>query len=192
MGILGLMTETVISIFLGIGLAASVGFRVFLPLFALSLAAYFDYWELNESWQWIGSLAAVITLGVATLVEIATYYIPFVDNLLDSIAIPLATVAGTAVMVSTVADLSPVVTWALAIIAGGGTAATIKTASGATRLTSTVSTAGLGNPLVTTIETGSSIVMTLMSLFLPFIGFVMAIVVLIVFYILYKKFKTTS
>lgn len=192
MGILGLMTETVISIFLGIGLAASVGFRVFLPLFALSLAAYFDFWELNESWQWIGSLAAVITLGVATLVEIATYYIPFVDNLLDSIAIPLATVAGTAVMVSTVADLSPVVTWALAIIAGGGTAATIKTASGATRLTSSVSTAGLGNPLVTTIETGSSIVMTLMSLFLPFVGFVMAIVVLIVFYILYKKFKTTS
>lgn len=192
MGILGLMTETVISIFLGIGLAASVGFRVFLPLFALSLAAYFDFWELNESWQWIGSLAAVITLGVATLVEIATYYIPFVDNLLDSIAIPLATVAGTAVMVSTVADLSPVVTWALAIIAGGGTAATIKTASGATRLTSTVSTAGLGNPLVTTIETGSSIVMTLMSLFLPFVGFVLAIVVLIVFYILYKKFKTTS
>lgn len=186
------MTETVISIFLGIGLAASVGFRVFLPLFALSLAAYFDFWELNESWQWIGSLAAVITLGVATLVEIATYYIPFVDNLLDSIAIPLATVAGTAVMVSTVADLSPVVTWALAIIAGGGTAATIKTASGATRLTSTVSTAGLGNPLVTTIETGSSIVMTLMSLFLPFVGFVLAIVVLIVFYILYKKFKTTS
>ncbi len=186
------MTETVISIFLGIGLAASVGFRVFLPLFALSLAAYFDYWELNETWQWIGSLAAVITLGVATLVEIATYYIPFVDNLLDSIAIPLATVAGTAVMVSTVADLSPVVTWTLAIIAGGGTAATIKTASGATRLTSSVSTAGLGNPLVTTIETGSSIVMTLMSLFLPFVGFVMAIVILIVFYILYKKFKTTS
>lgn len=95
--------ETIISIFLGIGLAASVGFRVFVPLFVLSLAAYFNLWELNESWQWIGSLAAVITLGVATLVEITAYYIPYVDNLLDSIAIPLATVAGTAVMVSTVA-----------------------------------------------------------------------------------------
>ena len=156
------MTETLISIFLGIGLAASVGFRVFLPLFALSLASYFNFWELNESWQWIGSLAAVITLGVATLVEIGAYYIPFVDNLLDSIAIPLATVAGTAVMVSTVADLSPVVTWALAIIAGGGTAATIKSATGATRLTSSVSTAGIGNPIVTTIDTGSSIVMSVL------------------------------
>uniref|UniRef100_UPI0040497F3A DUF4126 domain-containing protein n=2 Tax=Gelidibacter sp. TaxID=2018083 RepID=UPI0040497F3A len=186
------MTETLISIFLGIGLAASVGFRVFLPLFALSLASYFNVWELNESWQWIGSMTALITLGVATLVEIGTYYIPFVDNLMDTIAIPLATVAGTAVMVSTVADLSPVVTWALAIIAGGGTAATIKSATSATRLTSSVSTAGFGNPIVTTIETGSSIVMTLLSIFLPIIGFIMVIVILIVFYKLYKKIKPTS
>ena len=186
------MTETIISIFLGIGLAASVGFRVFLTLFALSLASYFNVWELNESWQWIGSMTALITLGVATLVEIGTYYIPFVDNLMDTIAIPLATVAGTAVMVSTVADLSPVVTRALAIIAGGGTAATIKSATSATRLTSSVSTAGFGNPIVTTIETGSSIVMTLLSIFLPIIGFIMVIVILIVFYKLYKKIKPTS
>ena len=89
------MTETIFSIFLGIGLAASVGFRVFLPLFALSLASYFNLWELNESWQWIGSITAVIALGVATFVEITAYYIPFVDNLLDTIAIPLATIAGT-------------------------------------------------------------------------------------------------
>ena len=186
------MTETIISIFLGIGLAASVGFRVFLPLFALSFASYFNLWELNESWEWIGSITALITLGVATLVEIGTYYIPFVDNLMDTIAIPLATIAGTAVMVSTVADLSPVVTWALAIIAGGGTAATIKSATGATRLTSSVSTAGFGNPIVTTIETGSSIVMTVLSLFLRVVGFIMVIVILIVFYILYKKIKPTS
>ena len=74
-------SETIISIFLGIGLAASVGFRVFLPLFALSLAAYFGVWELNQHWVWIGSLAALIILGVATLVELLAYFIPWVDNL---------------------------------------------------------------------------------------------------------------
>lgn len=111
-------SETIISIFLGIGLAASVGFRIFLPLFALSLASYFDVWALNESWQWLGSLAAVITFGVATFVELFAYFIPFVDNLLDGFAVPLAAIAGTAVMVSTVADLDPIVTWSLAIIAG--------------------------------------------------------------------------
>ncbi|MFK7832644.1 MAG: DUF4126 domain-containing protein [Winogradskyella sp.] len=178
--------ETILSIFLGIGLAASVGFRVFLPLFALSLATYFGKWDLNDSWLWIGSSTAVITLGIATLVETVAYYIPVVDNFLDTIAIPLATIAGTAVMVSTVADLSPVVTWALAIIAGGGTAAAVKSSASATRLGSTVSTAGFGNPLVSTIETGTSIVMSIISIFLPILAIIL---VLCIFYIVYKLYK---
>ncbi len=178
--------ESILSIFLGIGLAASVGFRVFLPLFALSLAAYFNVWELNESWLWIGSITAIITLGIATLVEIAAYYIPVVDNLLDTVAIPLATFAGIAVMVSTVADLSPVVTWALAIIAGGGTAAVVKSSASATRLGSTVSTAGLGNPLVSTIETGTSVIMAIVSIFLPILAIIL---VGFIFYIVFKLLK---
>lgn len=183
------MTETILSVFLGIGLAASVGFRVFVPLFALSLAAYFNLWELNESWQWIGSLTAVVTLGVATIVEIFAYYIPYIDNLLDSIAIPLATIAGTAVMVSTVADLSPAITWALAIIAGGGTAAAVAGASGATRLTSTATTGGVANPVVSTIETGTSLVMSVVSIFIPVLAFAFVIIILYFVLRLYKKIK---
>ncbi len=186
------MTETIISICLGIGLSASAGFRVFLPLFALSLSSYFNILELNESWQWIGSLTAVITFGVATLVEVAAYYVPFIDNLLDSIAIPLATIAGTAVMVSTVVDLSPMVTWALAIIAGGGTAAAIKSTTGATRLTSSVSTAGFGNSIITTIETGTAIVMSFFSIFLPIVAFILVILVFYGIFKLYKKIKPSK
>ena len=182
-------TETIISICLGVGLAASVGFRVFLPLFALSLASYFGVWELNESWEWIGSTAALITLGAATIVEIFGYYIPFIDNLLDSIAVPLAAIAGTAVMVSTVADLSPVITWALAIIAGGGTAAAISGTSSATRLTSTATTAGLANPVVSTVETGTSLIMSIFSIFLPVVGFILVLIVLYIIFRLYKKIK---
>lgn len=181
--------DSILSIFLGIGLAASVGFRVFLPLFALSLAAYFNVWELNESWLWIGSITAVITLGIATLVEIVAYYIPVVDNLLDTVAIPLATFAGIAVMVSTVADLSPVVTWALAIIAGGGTAAAVKSSASATRLGSTVSTAGIGNPLVSTLETGTSVIMSIVSIFLPILAIILVVFIFYIVFKLYKKLK---
>lgn len=184
--------ETILSIFLGIGLAASVGFRVFLPLFALSLAAYFNVWELNDSWAWIGGTTAVITLGIATIVEIAAYYIPLVDNALDAIAIPLATIAGTAVMVSTVADLSPVITWALAIIAGGGTAAAIKSSAGATRLGSTVSTAGFANPVVATVETGTSIMMSILSIFLPVVAIIFVFIIFYIVFRLYKKLKSKS
>lgn len=182
-------TETILSIFLGVGLSASAGFRVFLPLFALSLAAYFEIWELNESWSWIGSTTAIITLGIATLLEISAYYIPFIDNALDTLAIPLATIAGTAVMVSTVADLSPVITWALAIIAGGGTAAAVKSSASVTRLGSTVSTAGIGNPVVSTIETGTSIVMSIISIFIPILAIILVFFIFYIVFKLYKKLK---
>ncbi len=184
--------ETIISICLGVGLAASVGFRVFLPLFALSLAAYFDVWPLNESWEWIGSTTALITLGVATLVEIFAYFIPYIDNLLDSIAVPLAALAGTAVMMSTVADLSPVITWSLAIIAGGGTAAAIAGTSSTTRLASTATTGGLGNPIVSTIETVTATVMSVISIFLPILAIILVAIILFIIFRLYKKFKPSK
>lgn len=182
-------SETIISIFLGVGLAASVGFRVFLPLFALSLASYFGVWELNETWQWIGSIAALITLGVATLAEIFAYFIPWVDNLLDSIAIPLAAIAGTAVMVSTVANLDPVVTWSLAIIAGGGTATAIKGAGASTRLASTVTTGGVANPLVSSVETGTAVVVATASIFAPILAAFLVIVILVFVFMIYRRLR---
>lgn len=182
-------SETIISIFLGVGLAASVGFRVFLPLFALSLASYFGVWELNANWQWIGSMAALITLGVATIAEIFAYFIPWVDNLLDSIAIPLAAIAGTAVMVSTVANLDPVVTWSLAIIAGGGTATAIKGAGASTRLASTATTGGVANPLVSTVETGTAIVVTTASIFAPILAAFLVIAILIFVFTIYRRLR---
>ncbi|MEZ4857749.1 MAG: DUF4126 domain-containing protein [Flavobacteriaceae bacterium] len=178
--------EFIFSIFLGIGLAAAVGFRVFLPLLVLSLAGYFDYLPLDEGWQWAGSLTAIITLSVATLIEIFGYYIPWVDNLLDAIAVPLAAVAGTAVMMATMADVSPLITWSLAIIAGGGTAAAIKGNTSALRLTSTATTGGIANPVVATVETGSATLMSLLSIVFAPLAFLL---VLVIFYLLFKFYK---
>lgn len=182
-------SETIISIFLGVGLAASVGFRVFLPLFALSLASYNGIWELNANWEWIGSLAAMVTFGVATLVELLAYYIPWVDNLLDSLSFPLTAIAGTAVVVSTVANLDPLLTWSLAIIAGGGTATAIKGASATSRLVSTTTTGGLGNPVVSTIETATATVVSIASILAPVIGVLMVIVILIIIFVIYRKLR---
>ena len=185
-------TETILSIFLGIGLAASVGFRVFLPLFALSLASFFGVWELNDNWEWIGSIVAVMTLGIATLLEIFAYFIPWFDNLLDSIAVPLAGIAGTAVMVSTIADLDPVVTWSLAIIAGGGTATAIKSAGATGRLASTVSTGGIANPVLATVETGTAAVVTVASIFAPIVAAVFVIIILVIIFRIYRSLRPRS
>lgn len=181
--------DTIISIFLGIGLAASVGFRVFLPLFALSLAAYLGVWDLNNNWEWIGSIAALVAFGVATFIEIFAYFIPWVDNALDSLAVPLAAIAGTAVMVSTVANLDPVITWSLAIIAGGGTATAIKGANAAGRMTSTATTGGVANPVVSTIETGTAVAVSTASILVPPIAAILVIVILVVIFRIYRKLR---
>lgn len=185
---------TIIGVCLGIGLAAAAGFRVFIPLFVLSLAVHFgnDYIPLSESWKWIGDMSALITLGVATVVEIFSYYIPVLDNALDTIAIPLATVAGTVLMASQLGDFNyPVISWALAIIAGGGTAAAIKSTAAGTRATSTVTTAGLGNNLVSTAETGIAGFLSIISIFLPVIAFILVIIILIGVYKLAKLIKNS-
>lgn len=173
--------EYILGLFLGIGLAASVGFRVFVPLFILSLASYFNLVSLNENWLWIGGEPALLLLGMATLVESLAYLIPIFDNLLDTIAIPLAALAGTLIVVATSIDMSPVYLWTLAIIAGGGTATAVKGVTSSTRLVSTATTGGIANPLVATVETGTSFIVSIITVFLPIVGFVL--VMFIFFYL---------
>lgn len=176
----------IISFCLGIGLASAAGFRVFLPLFALSLAAHFGI-DLNEQWAWVGSWTAIITLGVATLFEILAYYIPWVDNALDSIAVPLAGIAGTLMMGLSMSGMdSEVFQWGLAIIAGGGTAAAIKGSAAATRLTSTATTGGAGNFVVSTAETAAASVLSIVSIVLPVLALVL---VLVLSYYLYRGYR---
>lgn len=181
--------ETILSICLGIGLASASGFRVFLPVFALSLASYFNVIPLNESWAWIGGLPALISFGVAMVFEIFGYYIPFIDNLLDTIATPLAAIAGFVVMASTMVDISPTMTTILAIIAGSGSATAFQGLTTTTRLASSVKTAGLGNPVVSTAETGTAITLSSLAIFLPIVAVILVVIIFGVIYWIYKKFK---
>lgn len=186
------ISSSILGLLLGIGLAAASGFRVFLPLFALSLVIHFNLGDylglglLSDSFSWVGSTTALVVLGVATLVEIFAYYIPFIDNLLDTIAVPLAGIAGTIILASQLVELPEVVVWTLAIIAGGGTASLIGGTMATARVASTSTTAGLGNSVVSTTETGASILMVLLSFVLPILAFIL---VLGLFFGSYKMFR---
>ena len=178
--------ELLLSALLGLGLSAAVGFRIFVPFFIASIAAYTGNLTISEGFLWLGSMPAVIMFGVATIFEIAAYYIPWFDNLLDSISTPIAVIAGSILAASTMFELDPLLKWPIAIIAGGGTAGLIHGLTSSVRLGSTAATGGLGNPVVSTVETGSSIILSLLSLVAPMIA--MIIVILIVVFFL-KKMK---
>ena len=162
--------ETLLSIGLGLGLSAACGFRVFVPLFVMSLASVAGHLTLAPGFGWIGTYPALTAFAVATCLEIAAYFVPWVDNLLDTIATPAAIVAGIVVTAAAVSDMTPLLRWALAVIGGGGAAATVQVATAVTRGTSTVTTGGLGNPLVATMELGGAMTLSLLAVTLPVIA----------------------
>jgi len=184
--------ELILSICLGIGLAAACGFRVFIPLFLASLLSYFDLgtFGITDSFEWIGSLPALITFGVASLVEVFAYYTPFVDNILDSVAIPLATISGTLITMSTMLELEPLVQWTIALIAGGGIAGIIKGSSAGTRLISSGTTGGLANPVVSTAETTASVGLSFIAWFFPFLAIILVTILLFLVYRIIKRIRT--
>ena len=177
------MDFDLIPFLVGIGLSAACGFRVFVPLLVMGLAYQSGNLNLTEGFEWIGSTPAIITFGVATVLEIGAYYIPWLDNLLDSIATPAALIAGTIVTASFVGDVSPWLKWSLAAIAGGGTAATVQIGTVLTRGASTLTTGGMGNPIVSTAEMGGSLGMSLLAIALPVLAVVL-VVGLIVFVVM--------
>jgi len=177
----------VLSAFIGIGLAAATGFRVFLPMFAVSLASYLHWIPMNESFEWLAGLPTLIITGVATVAEILAYYIPFIDHLLDTVSVPMATVAGSVLFASQFADLGTFPQWALALIAGGGTAATISSGFAGLRAASTATTGGLGNSVVGTTETAGAGIMTVLAIAAPIVAAICAIGLVIVVWFLGRK-----
>lgn len=170
--------EIFLSVCLGIGLSAACGFRVFVPLLCLSIAAKAGFVNLVPTFAWIGTTPAIIAFSVATAAEIAAYYVPWVDNALDSIAVPLATVAGIVATASVVTNVDPFWRWTLAVIAGGGIAGATQVATTKARLTSTATTGGLANPVLATVESASATILSVLSVVWPIVAFVFALGVL--------------
>jgi hypothetical protein len=178
------MTELdyVLPVLLGVSLAAATGFRVFVPLLILGLAARGGYVPIGEAFAWVATDPALLMLAIAAVAEVIAYYVPGIDNLLDSIATPAAVIAGIAVSAAVMTDLPPMLKWTLAIIAGGGAAAITQSATTLVRGHSTVLTAGLGNPVIATGEVAGAVAVSALALIAPYLAFALAAIFCIVAY----------
>lgn len=183
--------EILLGVCLGAGLSAACGFRVFVPLLVVSIAALSGHVTLASPFAWIGSYPALVVFGAATAFEVSAYYVPWLDNLLDAISTPAAVVAGIVLTASFVTGVSPLMRWTLAIIVGGGAAGTVQVATDAVRLASSVSTGGVGNPLVATGEIIGSTVLSLLAVAVPVVAGVVAfLVVFLIITVLFFRRRT--
>lgn len=179
--------ELALSICLGIGLSAACGFRVFVPLLAVSTAAMSGHLELADGFDWIGAWPALACFLTASILEVAAYYVPWLDNVLDTIALPAAVVAGTVITASVATDMSPLLQWSLALIAGGGTAGLIQSATTAVRGASTTFTGGLANCAVASTELVAATGTTLFSFAMPALAAAAAILAVAALLILVRR-----
>jgi hypothetical protein len=174
-------TEALLSLAIGIGLAAATGMRVFVPLLVLGVAARLEWLPLSTGFQWLSSWPAIIAMAVAAVLEIGAYYIPLIDNFLDLLAGPLAVMAGIVTTAAVITDLPPLIRWSVAIVAGGGTAGVVQTVMSVVRLKSTTLTAGFGNFIVSTFELVASFAASLIAILAPVLAIFVVIGILVLF-----------
>jgi len=174
---------TIVAALMGISLASASGFRVFLPPFLLSLAVRTDTLvslDLSGTeFAVFDSNAAVIILGIACLAEFGAYYVPWLDNLLDTIASPAAVLSGIGMTSMVLVGSDPIMQWSFAIIAGGGSAGIIQATTVVVRGLSSTLTLGFGNSFVASGENIASIILTIAALIAPLIAAVFAIIIIV-------------
>ena len=166
--------ELIISVIVGVGLSAACGFRVFIPPLVMCIAAKAGHVSFGAEFAWMETNVALVTFSIAAILEIGAYYIPWLDNALDTITAPAAVVAGTLTTAAMMGDVSPWLKWSLAAIAGGGAAGAVQVTTTVARGASSVLTGGMGNWVVSTGEGIGAVITATLAIVVPilvFIGF---------------------
>lgn len=169
--------DFLLSLLIGISLSATSGFRVFVPLLILSLASLAGWVELSPAFDWISSYPALAALAIATILETIAYFFPFVDNLLGAVAVPISIMAGTLITASLIIDMHPMLTWALAIVAGGGAALGGSVVSNAVHAGTTTTTGGTVNSAVSMVESIFTLVISVLAVLMPVLAILLLILI---------------
>ena len=171
--------ELLLGISAGLALSTAAGLRVFVPLLITSAAARLGFLTLTPGMSWLGSDAALIAFVTAAVVEVAAYYVPWLDHLVDIAAGPAAVTAGIIEMAAVTPELPPLVRWTIAVLAGGSVAGLAQLGTTLLRLKSSALTAGLGNPVVATTELIGAVALAVLALVAPILGAVVVVAFLV-------------
>jgi len=172
---------------MGVGLAACAGLRAFLPLLVVGAAGRAGMLPMSDAFQWLTSTPALVVFAVAVVSEILADKIPLVDSALDVVQTFVKPVAGTVLVASLVTDLSPLHATVLGIVTGGVAAGAVQTLKAKTRVVSTLSTAGIANPMLSIGEDAGSLVGSVLSILLWPLALAAAAAVVLLYVLVFHR-----
>ncbi len=162
------MTEIIGGVLGAFGLSASAGLNAYIPLLVVSLLAKFtSLIELSEPWSALESWWVIGVLAVLGVVEFIADKLPAVDEVNDAIQTFIRPVAGAilfATSAKTITDVNPVLSMICGLLVAGSVHAAKSLVA---RPVVEASTAGIGVPVVSTLEDILATVISVLSVVLP-------------------------
>lgn len=158
----------------GIGLSAAAGLNAYIPFLLVALLARFtDLVTLPSGLAWMESWWAIGVGAVLLLADVVLDKIPAVDTVNDAVQTFIRPATGGIVFAATsAAEQLEASSWFqdnpwLPIAAGVAVAGLVHAGKAAARPVVNAGTGGLGAPVVSTLEDGASIGLSLVAVFLP-------------------------
>jgi Domain of unknown function (DUF4126) len=157
----------------GLGLAPPAGLNAYIPLLVLALADRFtDQVTLARPYDFLSSTAGIAVLLVLLTIEIVADKIPGIDHANDLIQSAIRPAAGAILMMASVSqgeELNPVVAMIIGLILAG----TVHGAKATARPAITISTAGLGNPVISMVEDGIAVITSVLAILVPIVAIIL-------------------
>jgi hypothetical protein len=172
--------QAFLSLATAFGLSTAAGLNAYIPLFVVALLARLTpLVTLNEPYDALSSWWVIGVLAVLLLVEALVDKVPIADTINDVIQTLIRPAAGAILFAATtnVIGLHPVMAAICGVILAGG----IHVVKAGGRPVVSATTAGVGNPIVSTIEDAVSFVMSVLAIVVPYLLLALIVLALALF-----------
>jgi hypothetical protein len=172
--------QAFLSLATAFGLSTAAGLNAYIPLLVVALLARLtSLVTLNEPYSALSSWWVIGVLTVLLLVEVLVDKVPIADTINDVIQTVVRPAAGAILFAATtnVIGLHPVLAAICGVILAGG----IHVVKAGGRPVVSATTAGVGNPIVSTIEDAISFVMSVLAIVVPYLLLALFVIMLALF-----------
>jgi hypothetical protein len=175
-----MIAQAFLSLATAFGLSTSAGLNAYIPLLVVAVLARFtSLVTLNEPYDALSSGWVIGILAVLLVVEVLVDKVPAADTVNDVIQTFIRPAAGAVLFAATTNTIGvhPVLAAICGVILAGG----VHIAKAGGRPVVAATTAGVGNPIVSTIEDIVSLVTSVLAIVAPYLIVVLLVVTLALF-----------